>query len=61
MDAENQKAESGREHQKRATLFHAAEQKVSLWWLVTANCWHACCSWHVEKIPVHATHCSSVI
>ena len=30
MDAENQKAESGREHQKRATLFHAAEQKVSL-------------------------------
>jgi hypothetical protein len=30
MDAENQKAESGREHQKRATLFNAAEQKVSL-------------------------------
>lgn len=28
MDAENQKAESGREHQKRATLFNAAEQKV---------------------------------
>ncbi|XP_065155940.1 SH3 domain-binding protein 5 homolog [Atheta coriaria] len=28
MDAENQKAENGREHQKRATLFHAAEQKV---------------------------------
>lgn len=30
MDAENQKAESGREHQKRATLFNAAEQKVIL-------------------------------
>jgi hypothetical protein len=30
MDAEKQKAESGREHQKRATLFNAAEQKVSL-------------------------------
>jgi hypothetical protein len=30
MDAENQRAESGREHQKRATLFNAAEQKVSL-------------------------------
>lgn len=30
MDAENQKAESGREHQKRATLFNAAEQKVSV-------------------------------
>ncbi|PSN33342.1 SH3 domain-binding protein 5 [Blattella germanica] len=28
MDAETQKAESGREHQKRATLFNAAEQKV---------------------------------
>lgn len=28
MDAENQKAESGREHQKRATLFNAAEQQV---------------------------------
>lgn len=28
MDAENQKAESGREHQRRATLFNAAEQKV---------------------------------
>lgn len=28
MEAENQKAESGREHQKRATLFTAAEQKV---------------------------------
>jgi hypothetical protein len=33
MDAEKQKAESGREHHKRATLFNAAEQKVSsqLW------------------------------
>lgn len=29
-DAENQKAESGREHQKKATLFNAAEQKVRL-------------------------------
>ncbi|GLV35910.1 parcas [Carabus blaptoides fortunei] len=28
MDAENQKAASGREHQLRATLFTAAEQKV---------------------------------
>ncbi|XP_068082496.1 SH3 domain-binding protein 5 homolog [Anabrus simplex] len=28
MDAETQKAESGREHQKRATLFNAAEQEV---------------------------------
>ncbi|KAI4461757.1 sh3 domain-binding protein 5 [Holotrichia oblita] len=28
MDAENQKAESGREHQRRAALFNAAEQKV---------------------------------
>lgn len=28
MDAENQKAESGREHQRRATLFNTAEQKV---------------------------------
>lgn len=28
MEAEAQKAESGREHQKRATLFNAAEQKV---------------------------------
>jgi len=61
MDAENQKSESGREHQKRATLFHAAEQKVSLWLPVAASCWHACRSWHVEKIPVHSTHCSSVI
>jgi hypothetical protein len=30
MDAENQKAESVREHQKRATLFNAAEEKVIL-------------------------------
>lgn len=30
MEAENQKAESGREHQKRATLFHEAEQKVQM-------------------------------
>lgn len=30
MDAENQKAESGREHQRRAALFNAAEQKVTL-------------------------------
>lgn len=30
MDAENQKAASGREHQLRATLFNAAEQKVSV-------------------------------
>lgn len=30
MDAENEKAESGREHQKRATLFNAAEQKVAV-------------------------------
>ncbi|XP_065218338.1 SH3 domain-binding protein 5 homolog [Planococcus citri] len=29
-DAEHQKAESGREHQRRTTLFHAAEQKVQL-------------------------------
>lgn len=29
MDAENQKAASGREHQMRATLFQAAEQKVN--------------------------------
>ncbi|XP_075237270.1 SH3 domain-binding protein 5 homolog [Lycorma delicatula] len=29
-EAENQKAESGREHQKRATLFNAAEQKVQI-------------------------------
>lgn len=28
MDAENQKAESGREHQRRATIFKAAELKV---------------------------------
>lgn len=28
MDAENEKAESGREHQRRAALFNAAEQKV---------------------------------
>lgn len=28
MEAENQKADSGREHQKRAMLFNAAEQKV---------------------------------
>lgn len=28
MEAENEKAESGREHQKRAMLFNAAEQKV---------------------------------
>ncbi|KRT78956.1 hypothetical protein AMK59_7351, partial [Oryctes borbonicus] len=28
MDAENEKAESGREHQQRAVLFNAAEQKV---------------------------------
>ncbi|XKL61199.1 hypothetical protein PGB90_008256 [Kerria lacca] len=27
-DAEHQKAESGREHQRKTTLFHAAEQKV---------------------------------
>ncbi|XP_022186861.2 uncharacterized protein LOC111045719 isoform X1 [Nilaparvata lugens] len=29
-EAENQKSESGREHQKRALLFNAAEQKVQL-------------------------------
>uniref|UniRef100_A0A8D8RI98 SH3 domain-binding protein 5 homolog n=1 Tax=Cacopsylla melanoneura TaxID=428564 RepID=A0A8D8RI98_9HEMI len=29
-DAENAKSESGREHQKKATLFHAAETKVQL-------------------------------
>ncbi|KAI5711013.1 hypothetical protein M8J76_008273 [Diaphorina citri] len=29
-DAENQKSESGREHQKKATLFNAAETKVQL-------------------------------
>lgn len=28
MDADNKKAEHGREHQKKALLFHAAEQKV---------------------------------
>lgn len=28
MDAENEKAESGREHQKRALIFKAAEEKV---------------------------------
>lgn len=28
MDAENQKAECGREHLRRATLFHDAEKKV---------------------------------
>lgn len=30
MDAENQKTESGREHQRCAALFNAAEQKVLL-------------------------------
>lgn len=28
MDAENQKAECGREHHRRAMLFHAAEKKL---------------------------------
>lgn len=28
MDAENQKAECGREHHKRTTLFHDAEKKL---------------------------------
>ncbi|KAG8316488.1 SH3 domain-binding protein 5 [Homalodisca vitripennis] len=30
MEAEHAKAESGREHQKRATLYNAAEQKVQM-------------------------------
>lgn len=38
MEAENQKAESGREHQKRAMLFHAAEQKV----FIIFNCKISC-------------------
>lgn len=30
MEAEHNKSEYGREHQKRATLYNAAEQKVSV-------------------------------
>lgn len=43
MDAENQKAESGREHQKRATLFNAAEQKVATCYVLIAFVYYISC------------------
>lgn len=40
MEAENQKTESGREHQRRACVFNAAEQKVFYFAVVLFKCFY---------------------